>query len=111
MQCNATLSCHIRSQPYTFPLKVPPSNPPIIMMFTIVFSTTPHHTTLSHLILQGIFGALMVINSFPAERTLSLRERAAGSYYVSAYFLAKSTAEMVFHAFVPVIFTCTGVEQ
>lgn len=30
-----------------------------------------------------MFGALIVINSFPAERMLVLRERAAGTYYVS----------------------------
>jgi hypothetical protein len=36
-----------------------------------------------------MFGALIVINSFPSERMLSLRERAAGTYHVSAYFLAK----------------------
>lgn len=41
---------------------------------------------------QGIFGALGVINSFPAERVLTLRERAAGMYRASAYFLAKTTA-------------------
>eukprot|EP00798_Chlamydomonas_sp_ICE-L_P023416 gene23416-30690_t len=56
---------------------------------------------------QGMFGALMVINSFPAERVVSLRERAAGSYYVSAYFFAKSVSEMVFQAIVPVIFSLT----
>lgn len=33
---------------------------------------------------QGIFGALILINSFPAERELSLRERASGTYYASA---------------------------
>lgn len=54
---------------------------------------------------QGMFGALMVINSFPAERTLSLRERAAGSYYVSAYFLAKTLAETIFQTIVPVLFS------
>ena len=40
-----------------------------------------------------MFGALIQINSFPSERALSLRERAAGTYYASAYFLAKTTAE------------------
>eukprot|EP01117_Protostelium_nocturnum_P010633 TRINITY_DN382_c0_g1_i1.p1 TRINITY_DN382_c0_g1~~TRINITY_DN382_c0_g1_i1.p1 ORF type:complete len:613 (+),score=171.42 TRINITY_DN382_c0_g1_i1:131-1969(+) len=44
---------------------------------------------------QGIFAALMIINSFPSERAITLRERAAGTYYVSAYFLAKSTVELV----------------
>ena len=39
---------------------------------------------------QGIFGAMTMMNSFPSERTLVLRERAAGTYYVSAYFVAKT---------------------
>ena len=55
---------------------------------------------------QGIFGSLLVINSFPQERMLVLRERAAGTYYVSAYFLAKSMAEMIFQLIIPVLFTC-----
>lgn len=32
---------------------------------------------------------LQTVNSFPSERALVLRERAAGTYYVSAYFMAK----------------------
>ncbi|CAF4717710.1 unnamed protein product, partial [Rotaria sp. Silwood2] len=40
-----------------------------------------------------IFDALMVINSFPVERTLSLREQASGTYYASAYFTAKIVAD------------------
>jgi len=35
-----------------------------------------------------------------------LRERAAGTYYVSAYFLGKTLADMVFQAPAPIIFTC-----
>lgn len=34
---------------------------------------------------QGIFASLQTINSFPSERALALRERAAGTYHVSAY--------------------------
>jgi ATP-binding cassette subfamily G (WHITE) protein 2 len=34
-----------------------------------------------------------------------LRERAAGSYRVSAYFLAKTIADMSFQIISPVIFT------
>jgi ATP-binding cassette subfamily G (WHITE) protein 2 len=56
-------------------------------------------------LLQGIFAALTLINSFPSERMLSLRERAAGTYYASAYFLAKSTAETLFQLPVPIIFS------
>lgn len=37
---------------------------------------------------QGIFASLQTINSFPSERALALRERAAGTYHVSAYVRA-----------------------
>lgn len=53
---------------------------------------------------QGIFGALMVINSFPVERALTLRERAAGTYYASAYFIAKIIAEILIQLPIPIIF-------
>jgi ATP-binding cassette subfamily G (WHITE) protein 2 len=54
---------------------------------------------------QGIFSALTLINSFPKERTLVLRERAAGTYYVSAYFLAKNMAEMATQVIAPMVFS------
>jgi ATP-binding cassette subfamily G (WHITE) protein 2 len=54
---------------------------------------------------QGIFAALVVINSFPSERLLVLRERAAGTYYASAYFLAKVTAEVLLQLPIPVLFS------
>lgn len=105
---------------------------------------------------QGVLGAMAVVNSFPAERILTLRERggcsglaghdlqanwidleankqhsqqaarcshatchmelqpfpicsppnaAAGMYYVSAYFLAKSTAESLMYIVAPVCFS------
>ena len=53
---------------------------------------------------QGIFGALMVINSFPVERALSLRERASGTYLSSAYFTAKITADTLIQIPVPILF-------
>ncbi len=53
---------------------------------------------------QGVFGALMVINSFPVERTLTLRERASGTYFASAYFTAKILAETLIQIPVPIIF-------
>ncbi|KAI7840440.1 hypothetical protein COHA_005866 [Chlorella ohadii] len=55
---------------------------------------------------QGVFGALAVINSFPGERALVLRERASGMYYASAYYLAKSTAEAFIYVVAPVSFSC-----
>lgn len=53
---------------------------------------------------QGVFGALMVINSFPVERTLTLRERASGTYYASAYFMSKIIAETLLQLPVPIIY-------
>ncbi len=53
---------------------------------------------------QGLFGALMIINSFPIERTLTLRERASGTYHASAYFTAKILIDTLVQLPVPVIF-------
>jgi len=53
---------------------------------------------------QGVFGALMVINSFPVERTLTLRERASGTYFASAYFIAKIIADTLVQLPIPIIF-------
>ncbi len=75
------------------------------------YSHPPAHHQLTHRtappapLPQGTFGALIVINSFPSERMLSLRERAAGSYHVSAYFLAKVTAETIAQLPSPIIFS------
>ena len=56
---------------------------------------------------QGMFGALMVINSFPVERALTLRERASGTYFASAYFIAKIVADTLVQIPVPIIFVST----
>eukprot|EP00198_Chlamydomonas_reinhardtii_P001132 XP_001690467.1 predicted protein [Chlamydomonas reinhardtii] len=40
------------------------------------------------------------------QRMLSLRERAAGTYHVSAYFLAKITAEALSQLPAPILFSC-----
>ena len=53
---------------------------------------------------QGIVAALQCISSFPLERSIILRERAAGAYYVSAYFLAKSTVDILSVCWGPTIF-------
>lgn len=55
---------------------------------------------------QGIFGSMVVINSFPSERVLVLRERAAGTYYASAYVLAKMLAETSTQIITPMLFSC-----
>jgi len=54
---------------------------------------------------QGVFGALTLLNSLPRERRLVLRERAAGTYYVSAYFCAKLFVESLLQIPFPVIFS------
>lgn len=58
---------------------------------------------------QGIFGALMVINSFPVERALTLRERASGTYFASAYFTAKIIADTLVQIPVPIIFVSYSI--
>lgn len=82
---------------------------------------------------QGVFNALILINSctrspfslpslrwltsfvhhsffrsdaVPSERLIVLREREAGTYYVSAYYVAKMLAEMLIQSFFPLIFSC-----
>jgi len=54
---------------------------------------------------QGIVASLQATHSFPMERALSLRERAAGTYYVSAYFTAKSVSDTMFQLISPVLFS------
>ena len=53
---------------------------------------------------QGVFGSIMVINSFPIERELALRERAAGTYCSSAYFIGKTLADILFQIPIPIVF-------
>ena len=55
---------------------------------------------------QGIVSSLQGSHSFPLERAIMLRERSAGSYHVSAYFLAKTLSDMLAQLFPPVVFTC-----
>ena len=56
---------------------------------------------------QGIVASLQGIHSFPMERNLMLRERASGSYYISAYFLARTLSDMLFVQLIPpIVFTC-----
>jgi len=55
---------------------------------------------------QGVFSALILINSFPSERLIVLRERASGAYYVSAYYVAKMLAEVAVQLAFPLLFSC-----
>ena len=54
---------------------------------------------------QGIFVAIETLNTFPAERALTLRERKAGTYKVSAYFLAKFLIDFLIRLVNPIIFS------
>lgn len=55
---------------------------------------------------QGIVASLQSINSFPAERAVMLRERSAGTYYVSSYFMAKTAKDFLTNLWQPILFTC-----
>ena len=54
---------------------------------------------------QGIVASLQGINSFPAERAIILRERAAGSYHISAYFMARTITDLLTQLWPPILFT------
>ncbi len=56
-------------------------------------------------VLQGIVASLQCITSFPSERAIVLRERAAGSYFVSAYFTAKTVVDVITQLWGPVVFS------
>ena len=54
---------------------------------------------------QGVVSSLQGTYAFPMERAIMLRERAAGAYYVSAYFLAKTGVDSLFQLLAPIVFT------
>jgi len=51
--------------------------------------------------MNGIFNSL---TNFPAERAVLMKERASGSYRVSAYFIAKTTSEIPVEMIYPTIY-------
>ena len=55
---------------------------------------------------QGIINSIQAVNSFPWERAIMLRERQAGSYKVSSYFLAKTTVDVLTQIWPSVIYGC-----
>jgi ATP-binding cassette subfamily G (WHITE) protein 2 len=54
---------------------------------------------------QGVIASLQGCFSFPLERALMIRERSSGTYYVSAYFLAKSMADMSVQSIAPIVYS------
>lgn len=56
-------------------------------------------------LIREFFGALIVINTFPSERKIVLRERAAGTYYSSAYFMAKIASDTALQLLMPILFS------
>lgn len=55
---------------------------------------------------QGVVGSLQAITSFPVERAIVLRERQAGAYQVSSYFMAKTMIDLVTQLWPPMLFAC-----
>eukprot|EP00981_Chlorochromonas_danica_P010442 scaffold3227_cov188-Ochromonas_danica.AAC.28 len=54
---------------------------------------------------QGVVGSLQAVTSFPAERAIMLRERQAGAYTTSSYFLAKTVVDLVTLLWPPILFS------
>lgn len=54
---------------------------------------------------QGIVASMQGTHAFPLERALMLRERAAGTYSVSAYFLGKTFADLTVQVLSPILFS------
>jgi len=54
---------------------------------------------------QGVIACFTVINVFPVERIIVLRERAAGTYRTLPYFFAKSVAELPQQIAFPLLFS------
>jgi len=55
---------------------------------------------------EGIVASMQGSHSFPLERAIMLRERAAGSYDVSAYFLSKTITDMITQLVSPILYSC-----
>jgi ATP-binding cassette subfamily G (WHITE) protein 2 len=55
---------------------------------------------------QGVVASLQGTYSFPLDRAVFLRERAAGTYYVSSYYVAKFFTDMLVQVPIPILFSC-----
>lgn len=61
--------------------------------------------TQTYWVFDSMMGALM---AFPAERAVILKERASGSYHLSAYFLAKTSSDAPVRLILPFLYMCTS---
>lgn len=48
------------------------------------------------------------LTAFPSEREIILKERASGSYHLSAYFMAKTTADAPVRLILPFLYVCVS---
>eukprot|EP01033_Poteriospumella_lacustris_P017944 gene17944-12863_t len=53
---------------------------------------------------QGVGASLQTIIAFPSERAIMLRERQAGAYQVSSYFMARTTCDLITLLWPPILF-------
>lgn len=65
---------------------------------------------------QGVVASIQGTYGFPVERALMLRERQAGTYGVSNYYLAKTIADMSFQIMYPllyaiIVYPMTGLQS
>lgn len=61
--------------------------------------------TQTYWVFDSMMGALM---AFPAERAVILKERASGSYHLSAYFMAKTSSDAPVRLILPFLYMCTS---
>jgi ABC-type multidrug transport system ATPase subunit/ABC-type multidrug transport system permease subunit len=68
---------------------------------TVFDRSSYYFFTMTFWVFDAVFTSFM---SFPQERTILLKERASGSYHLSAYFLAKTTSEAPARMILPAIY-------
>ena len=61
--------------------------------------------TLGMLFGVGFTPVFLSLTGFPVEKMILVRERAAGSYHLSAYYIAKRLAELPFETISPFLYT------
>merc|ERR1712232_101552 len=61
--------------------------------------------TMTYWVFDSMFSALM---SFPEEREIILKERASGSYHLSAYFMAKTSSDAPVRLTLPFLYMVTS---